>query len=212
MRAVNNNGNHKNNNSEANMHTEVTRLDWLTWWASGCVWQSDPSWKSEAIFPVERQKARAFMHANIPLLSRHFDLPMQLPPEPVVSLMQIGTLSAFQREQILNLIAAACQPPAPSSVLTDEQITWCRRLAKALRPGLWLSQHVAFTDGYADALTLLRVRYGEICWPRLRLLFPQSWVTRCRKPEYALPAGRLNTLCDALVWKAAAVTQDGAMS
>nr|WP_113865240.1 type III secretion protein [Brenneria salicis]NMN91774.1 hypothetical protein [Brenneria salicis ATCC 15712 = DSM 30166]RBP65841.1 hypothetical protein DES54_104106 [Brenneria salicis ATCC 15712 = DSM 30166]RLM31875.1 hypothetical protein BHG07_03490 [Brenneria salicis ATCC 15712 = DSM 30166] len=190
------------------MNTEITRLDWLTWWASGCVSQADDSWGAEALFAALPQRKQAFMHANIPLLSRHFDLPMQLPPEPNSSLMQIGTLSAFQREQVLNLMAAVCQPQAPFAILTDDQITWCRRLAKALRPGLWLPPHLMFADRHADALTLLRARYGEACWPRLRLLFPQSWVTRSREPDGVLPAGRLTALCDALIWKVAAVTQD----
>ncbi|MFC3395513.1 type III secretion protein [Brenneria rubrifaciens] len=194
------------------MNTEITRFDWLTWWVSGCILQSDPSWLEGTLFPDDPQKKRIFVHANVPLLSRYFNLPMQLPPAlPAHSLMQIGALSVFQREQILNLMAAVCQPLA-SSLVTEEQATWCRRLAKAMRPGLWLSEQAAFVDQHAEALCVLRARYGETCWPRLRLLFPQHWVTRCGEPQYTLPAGRLTTLCDALVWKAAAVTQDESMS
>nr|WED68900.1 hypothetical protein PJ912_00800 [Pectobacterium colocasium] len=57
-------------------------------------------------------------------------------------------------------------------------------MAKALRPGLWLPAQVTFSapssapspsesfaTGYQDALLLLRIRYGEACWPHLRLLF-----------------------------------------
>ncbi|MBJ7220888.1 MULTISPECIES: type III secretion protein [unclassified Brenneria] len=191
------------------MKEKAIPLNALTWWVGGCVLQSDASWNSRAFFPPDMGDASAWIHVNAQQVCRHFHLPLSLPQAPVFSLMHIGRLSASQRKQILRLMALVCQPPRPAQAVTEEQGKWCRRLAKALRPGLWLPDDLTFIDDdYADTLTLLRACYGERCWPRLRLLFPRPWTTGCRLLANPLPGARLNTLCDALIWKAAAVEHD----
>ncbi|MEE3661380.1 type III secretion protein [Brenneria sp. g21c3] len=183
--------------------TDRARIDWVTWWAGGCVLQAAPGWDDKHGFTPATRRLELFIHANPAAVCRCFDLPMQIPPEPQPSLMRIGELNVGQRTQILHLMAAVCLPSRHRREISAERQIWCRRLAKALRPGLWLPDCCTFAHE-TDALMLLRARYGEACWPRLRLLYPRGLVERVADFKHPLPAGRLNALCDALIWKVAA--------
>lgn len=197
---------------------DITPLAWLIWWAEDCLLQADPSWWNGKVRLPDSPQRRDWLHVNAVQLHRHFSLPSVLPPDPLVSLMQIGTLDTAQRETVLRLMARVCQPVRHLE-RSDAEGIWCERLAKALRPGLWLPSSITFSvssssappaAGYQDALMLLRLRYGETCWPRLRLLFPRDWLgdwdNPCHTPTMSLPAARLNAMCDALIWKASTPT------
>ncbi|AVT58638.1 type III secretion protein [Pectobacterium versatile] len=196
---------------------DITPFAWLIWWAEDCLLQADPSWWGGNVRLPDSPSRRDWLHVNAAQLHRHFSLPSVLPPDPLVSLMQIGTLDTAQRETVLRLMARVCQP-VRNPDRSDAEGIWCERLAKALRPGLWLPSAVTFSalsstspaTRHQDALTLLRIRYGETCWPRLRLLFPRDWPGdgehHCDTPTVSLPAARLNALCDALIWKASTPT------
>ncbi|WP_233963796.1 type III secretion protein [Pectobacterium versatile] len=197
---------------------DITPFAWLIWWAEDCLLQADPSWWGGNVRLPDSPPRRDWLHVNAAQLHRHFSLPSVLPPDPLVSLMQIGTLDTAQRETVLRLMARVCQP-VRNPDRSDAEGIWCERLAKALRPGLWLPSSITFSVssssapsavGYQDALALLRIRYGETCWPRLRLLFPRDWPGDgehpCDTPTMSLPAARLNALCDALIWKASTPT------
>ncbi|QHP80330.1 type III secretion protein [Pectobacterium odoriferum] len=197
---------------------DITPLAWLIWWAEGCLLQADPSWWHGKVRLPDSPQRRDWLHVNAVQLHRHFSLPSVLLPDPLASLMQIGTLDTAQRETVLRLMARVCQPVRHLE-RSDAEGIWCERLAKALRPGLWLPPSITFSvpsslappaAGYQDALMLLRLRYGETCWPRLRLLFPRDWPRdwehHCDTPTVSLPAARLNALCDALIWKASTPT------
>ncbi|MEQ9917278.1 type III secretion protein [Pectobacterium aroidearum] len=203
---------------------DITAQAWLTWWVKDCLLQADPSWWRGKVRLPESPQRRDWLHVNAAQLHRHFSLPS---PDPFaslmhVSLMQIGALDTAQRETILRLMARVCQPMRNPD-RSDAEGIWCERLAKALRPGLWLPAQVTFSapssapspsesfaTGYQDALLLLRIRYGEACWPHLRLLFPRDWPcdgdNQSHIPTMSVPAARLNALCDALIWKASAPT------
>ncbi|KFX01331.1 hypothetical protein [Pectobacterium carotovorum] len=197
---------------------DITPLAWLVWWAEGCLLQADPSWWNGKVRLPDSSQRRDWLHVNAVQLHRYFSLPPVLMPDPLASLMQMGALDTAQRETVLRLMARVCQP-VRNPDRSDAEGIWCERLAKALRPGLWLPSAVTFSVssslassavGYQDALTLLRIRYGETCWPRLRLLFPRDWScdgdNPCHAPTMLLPAARLNALCDALIWKASTPT------
>ncbi|WCG81400.1 type III secretion protein [Pectobacterium sp. A5351] len=199
-----------------------TALAWLTWWVKDCLLQADPSWWRGKVRLPESPQRHDWLHVNATQLHRHFSLPQRLPPDPLASLMQIGALDTMQRETVLRLMVRVCQPTRNLDRADAEGI-WCERLAKALRPGLWLPATITFSAsssasslpmssaiGYQDALLLLRIRYGEACWPHLRLLFPRDAYrdgeNQCHIPTMSVPAARLNALCDALIWKASAPT------
>ncbi|MEQ9885804.1 type III secretion protein [Pectobacterium zantedeschiae] len=192
----------------------ITPLAWLTWWVTDCLLQADPSWWTGDMMLPDSPQRRDWLYVNAVQLNHYFSLPLVLPPNPHASLMQMGRLDTVQRETVLRLMARVCQPLREPNH-ADAEAIWCERLAKALRPGLWLPTPVAFSaqsplapsvSCYQNALTLLRIRYGEACWPRLRLLFPRDWPrdwgTHCHIPTVSLPTARLNALCDALIWKA----------
>ncbi|WP_113626132.1 type III secretion protein [Pectobacterium peruviense] len=190
----------------------ITPLAWVTWWVEDCLLQADPSWWTDGVMLPDSPQRRDWLHVNAVQLNHYFSLPLVLPPDPLASLIQMGALDTAQRETVLRLMARVCQPLREPNH-ADAEAIWCERLAKALRPGLWIPTSAAFsvqstsvssTSRYQDALMLLRVRYGETCWPRLRLLFPRDWGTHCQAPAMSLPASRLNALCDALIWKASA--------
>ncbi|MCL6359232.1 type III secretion protein [Pectobacterium polaris] len=196
---------------------DLTPLAWLIWWAEDCLLQADPSWWNGKVTLPDAPRRRDWLHVNAVQLHRHFSLPSVLPPDPLASLMQMGALDTAQRETVLRLMARVCQPVRDPDH-SDAEGIWCERLAKALRPGLWLPSTVTFSAlsstspaaRHQDALTLLRIRYGETCWPRLRLLFPRDGFcdgdNPCHAPTMSLPAARLNALCDALIWKASIPT------
>ncbi|MBN3145703.1 type III secretion protein [Pectobacterium brasiliense] len=196
---------------------DITPLAWLIWWAEDCLLQADPSWWNGKVRLPDSPLRRDWLHVNAVQLHRHFSLPSVLPSDPLVSLMQMGALDTAQRETVLRLMARVCQPVRHPE-RSDAEDIWCERLAKALRPGLWLPSAVTFSASssaspaarHQDAVTLLRIRYGETCWPRLRLLFPRDWScggdNPCHAPTMSLPAARLNALCDALIWKASPPT------
>ncbi|RLM25302.1 hypothetical protein BIY29_07250 [Brenneria alni] len=181
------------------MNDDPSGLDWINWWIGDCGLQADPVWDEKHFFTPQM---RHFIHANPAVFCRYFNLPVQLPPKPEPSLMRLGTLGVGQRAQVLHLMAVVCQPVDRQRKATADQVTWCQRLARALRPGLWLPDCCTFSDD-SDALALLRARYGELCWPRLRLLYPRDLTDRCPDFRQSLPTGRLNALCDALIWKVA---------
>ncbi|MBN3082891.1 type III secretion protein [Pectobacterium polaris] len=192
---------------------DFTPFAWLIWWAEDCLLQADPSWWNGKVTLPDSPLRRDWLHVNAVQLHRHFSLPSVLPPDPLASLMQMGALDTAQRETVLRLMARVCQPVRNPDG-SDAEGIWCERLAKALRPGLWLPSAVTFSAfsstspdaRHQDALTLLRIRYGETCWPRLRLLFPHDGACACQAPTMSLPAARLNALCDALIWKASTPT------
>lgn len=195
---------------------DATALVWLTWWVKDCLLQADPSWWRGQVALPESPQRRDWLHVNAEQLHRHLSLPQRLPPDPLASLMHIGELDTAQRETVLRLMARVCQP-IRNPDRADAEGIWCERLAKALRPGLWLPTQMTFSvssaapslsessaTGYQDALLLLRIRYGEVYWSRLRLLFPRDWPDHHLISAVSLPAARLNALCDALIWKASA--------
>ncbi|MEH2921564.1 type III secretion protein [Samsonia erythrinae] len=186
-----------------------TLLAWVIWWAEGCLLQADPSWQEEQAALPDAPLRRSWLHVNAVRLNRRFSLPLAPPPAPLTSLMQLGALDGAQREKLLRLMARVCQPVREQH-RADEEDKWCERLAKALRPGLWLPAQMTFSGPSPEtriqtALMLLRLRYGEACWPRLRLLFPRDRATRCPAPTTSLPVSRLTALCDAVIWKASAL-------
>ncbi|WP_437216891.1 type III secretion protein [Pectobacterium sp. LFLA-215] len=198
---------------------DAAALTWLNWWTTDCLLQADPSWWRGKVRLPESPQRHDWLYVNAAQLHRHFSLPQRLPPDPFsslmhVSLMQIGALDTAQRETVLRLMARVCQPTRHVE-RDDAEGIWCERLAKALRPGLWLPASITFSTsspsmplivGYQDALLLLRTRYGDACWPHLRLLFPRDGYRdgeNCDPvPTVSVPVARLNALCDALIWKA----------
>ncbi|MEM0675075.1 serine kinase [Dickeya oryzae] len=173
-------------------------LRWNQWWCYGCLQQADPSWFDASRFD-ESDMALASVHHTA--IRHRLDLEEAYPPEPQNALLQLGQLAPPARHQVLVLIAAVCRET--SGELPQALAVWCRRLAKALRPGLWLPSSLAFSQHREqDALVILRHRFPAPCWSRLPLLYPRSWRERAQELlSKDLPASRIASLCDAIIWK-----------
>ncbi|ANE77535.1 hypothetical protein [Dickeya solani] len=174
-------------------------LRWSRWWCYGCLRQADPSWREATVFSEDEMALAPVHHAA---MRRRLGVAEALPPAPESTLLQLGQLDVEQRRQVLLLMAAVCRE-TPGD-LPETLAVWCRRLAKALRPGLWLPPSLAFDQQREqDALAILRCRFPQACWSRLQLLYPRDWRDGGGQPlGEVLPASRIAGLCDAIVWKA----------
>lgn len=164
---------------------------WVRWWfAAGA--QAHPGWcadsgdSHEALalsVPVSRHE---FIAA-----SRAVQLPQ--PPEPHEGLLQWVRLSEAEQMLALCLVEAICapQPALAESFVAHE--SWCRSVAKALRPGLWLP------SASLDARLLLGAWVGSQCWMRAKLQWPSSALGPL--PQ-GLPSHRLDALWSAALWRA----------
>ncbi|WP_023639563.1 hypothetical protein [Dickeya zeae] len=173
-------------------------LCWNQWWCYGCLQQADPNWFDASCFDESDMTLASVHHTAI----RHrLGLVEAYPPEPQNALLQLGQLEAMARHQVLVLIAAVCRETLGE--LPQALAVWCRRLAKALRPGLWLPPSLTFSQHREqDALVILHHRFPASCRSRLQLLYPRDWSERAQEPlSKDLPASRIASLCDAIIWK-----------
>ncbi|UCZ75058.1 serine kinase [Dickeya zeae] len=181
-----------------NMPGDHDVLRWNQWWCYGCLQQADPSWFDASCFD-ESDMALASVHHTA--IRHHLGLAEAYPPEPQNALLQLGQLEAMARHQVLVLIATVCREA--SGELPQALAVWCRRLAKALRPGLWLPPSLTFAQHREqDALVILHHRFPASCRGRLQLLYPRDW-RDCAQEQLSkdLPASRITSLCDAIIWK-----------
>lgn len=173
---------------------------WLHWWHQG-YWQlADASWSDSGFYamPEEQQRLLAWQHPQT--VAASFGIRPALPPKPEPRLLTLIALPGDSRQLLLALLAGICAPQSEPPGLSPANRIWCRRLAKALRCENWLSAD-CFQPYAAGSLILLRSLHPD-SWPRLRLLFPKLWVTGAeRHPSVSLPASRLTTLWDAVIWQ-----------
>ncbi|WP_238936528.1 type III secretion protein [Pseudomonas typographi] len=175
---------------------------WARWWCEA--WKgAHPSWQlrfAEQIglpLPACERLARCRPEA---FLSFAGVLPQQ-PPEPNANALHWLALEASQRQLALALVGRICAPGHAEHGPTDEHGPWCRSVAKALRPGLWLG------EGGADARVLLGAWLGPHCWARLRLCWPAQPGGGGVEAAMAFSAqvhSRLQTLWPAVLWRVAA--------
>lgn len=181
----------------------MTRLDslekWVQWWC--CPWHwAHPQWKGQfaASCGLSIRDCESLMGSrHVEFLQSAGVAPSQPPPEPSENLLLWLALRPAHRELALALAQRICfaprDLPAPAD---DSDMLWCQRLAKALRPGLWLDPEVT------DARPLLGAWLGEGCWSRLRL----AWAPGEVAESFGLmPANKLQTLWHAVLWRLASL-------
>ena len=184
------------------MQQDDLKYSWLHWWNQAFLQRVDNSWHN--VLPWfqltvhQQQQLLVFTPQALPELLL---IPTILPPEPDQRLLRWVALSAAQQHAVFRLVTEICQPLDRG--LTDEDLTWCSRLSRALRPGIWLP---AQRDLYqpSQQLSLLQPLFDPACWQRLRLRFPVDQVTeseRITRSFPSLPIKRLQALWDAVLWR-----------
>jgi len=175
------------------MHSEER---WIQWWCAPWQW-AHPDWMTRflersGLPPTDitnllQVRHGAFLHSA--------GIEPSQPPPPVDALLQWLALDALRQRQALKLAGRICligsADGEPDSDPGPHE-TWCRSVAKALRPGTWLDVRVD------DPRLLLAAWTGETCWPRLRL----SWAPDAVSLTFVeLPLKKLQTLWQSVLWR-----------
>ena len=163
---------------------------WIRWWyAAGdpaqpewCV-GGDPDRMAVALrAPISRHEYIAVSRA----------VQLAQPPEPHSGLLRWIGLPEPERALTLQLVGDVCASGRLLAECQPGYEHWCRSLAKALRPGLWLpSERV-------DPRLLLGAWIGPQRWARTKLLWP---LTTFGMPPQGLPGYRLDALWSAVLWR-----------
>ncbi|WP_110949820.1 type III secretion protein [Pseudomonas bohemica] len=171
---------------------------WIQWWCAPWQW-AHPGWM--ALF-VERSglsgvEAQALLRGRHNAFLQSVGITPSQPPEPADSWVQWLLLGVDQQRQALELAGSICLGRTSDRArrLNEHEAhheDWCRSVAKALRPGVWLEPSID------DPRILLAAWAGETCWSRLRL----SWAPdEVRQLVTDLPANKLQTLWQSVLWR-----------
>lgn len=132
---------------------------------------------------------------------RFSGMTVPLPPTPDANTLQWLALEPSQQQLALALVEQICVSDQANLGQADQHAPWCRSLAKALRPGLWLESLEAEA---LPGCRLLSAWTGPDCWARLRLGWPvQPWAEAAGRDvvSSANGTGKLHTLWAAVLWR-----------
>lgn len=174
-------------------------LSWAKWWA--CPWGSaHTDWLTLTGF-VETATLSRSHHVRA---SNLFGIKPELPPPMSAALLRLVRATPQQRDLILTLVNEVYNAPHDSR-LSQEQLLWCQRLAKALPPG-------PAPLSIDDPLHYLRAWVTPAIWQRLRLSFAHRRVLELdQSPKLEDAQGRLDILWQAAIWRATSTSIDDAL-
>lgn len=167
---------------------------WAQWWAFP--WRcAHQDWKTADKYAALDWLSRMSVPVNLNAIG----IAPCLPAAPTPTLLRLVCASSEQLNLILLLIHCMFNPTAAPPLSKDNQL-WCMRLSKALPPGMLLPND--------DPLQLLHNWLEPAIWHRLKLRFPYKRVLETEKNHASFENGngRLDTLCQAFVWRATAIT------
>lgn len=175
---------------------------WVGWWCDA--WQgAHASWQLRFAEQsgLTLSVCEALVRRRPEVFMDFAGMTMPQPPVPEANTLRWLALEPLQRHLALALAEQICAP-APSGLdPSDEYAPWCRSVAKALRPGLWL-EHVD-PEGQLG-IWLLGTWIGPHCWARLRLSWPVLLLADAAGRDVistvSLP-GKLQTLWSAVLWR-----------
>lgn len=171
-------------------------LTWVQWWAFP--WKcAHEDWRGD--------KYRVFMtlyHCGQSAPISLTGVAPCLPPAPHPTVLRLALASTEQLNLAMALVHNTFSPQA-ATLLSDSHHLWCLRLSKAFPP--------AMLSPDADPLQLLHNWVDPDIWKRLRLRFPRERVReveRINVPIEKNAVSRLNTLWQAVAWRATARATD----
>jgi hypothetical protein len=138
---------------------------------------------------------------------RFVGMMMPQPPAPDANTLQWLALESGRRQLAMSIVEQICAPDRSSPSIVDEHAMWCRSLAMALRPGLWLQN---LEPDRQVGVCLLAHWIGPDCWSRLRLAWPMP-LAEVPEQDITVNAGaprKLQALWPAVLWRVTVSTQD----
>lgn len=124
-------------------------------------------------------------------------------PEPDELTLRWMKLSPECQNLAALLLAEIVRKGACDAQLAEHDKEWCRHLAKALRPGSWLSESFLVADSQVLLCGVLKQFMSPEVWQRFRLLFPHSVVQDVDLlANEPLPRNRINQLWQSVLWRA----------
>ncbi|WPC73473.1 hypothetical protein [Vibrio porteresiae] len=112
-------------------------------------------------------------------------------------------LSLDRQNLVALLLVEIVRKGASHGQLAAPDEEWCRHLAKALRPGLWLNEAILNTDPEVLLCLVIRQFVAQELWQRLRVTLPHRAVQTAELlANEPLPRNRINQLWQSVLWRA----------
>lgn len=112
-------------------------------------------------------------------------------------------LSPASQNLAALLLAEIVRKGASYSQLSTHDEEWCRHLAKALRPGHWLSEAILSSEPEALLGLVVHQFVDQELWQRLRVTLPYRVVKAVDLlANEPLPRNRINQLWQSVLWRA----------
>ena len=128
------------------------------------------------------------------------DCVMAKPDEQTLRWMK---LSLDHQNLVALLLVEVVRKGASHGQLTTPDEEWCRHLAKALRPGLWLNEAILNTDPEVLLCLVIRQFVEQDLWQRLRVTLPYRAVQTAELlANEPLARNRINQLWQSVLWRA----------
>lgn len=177
-------------------------LRWLRWWCIDSWLAADTSWRQAGFYQLDDIRLATLARTHHPMICQQLQLGSTVEPVDADMLAWLD-LTTAQQQRALCLAAEVCWRDSTRAMLLPDQQRWCRRIAQAMRPGLWLTEaeSLPVDDGDINGLWLLSLRAGPACWARLRLSFSAEKVRAMEQlPQADLFPPRLLPLWQAVFW------------
>lgn len=175
---------------------------WIRWWTQDFWQQADSSWHHLPFFQLAPELRVRLSRGHQGAIADFLSVSGDLPGKPDERLLMLAQAPRHQLLLMVQLVSEICQHQSATE-LDEEQLAWCHRITKALRPGLWLPHLMSFIPpaNQTAVLVLLAPLCPVAGWQRLRLVFDYHAVTQMTALENVLPIGKLQTLWDAVIWR-----------
>ena len=168
---------------------------WACWWASPWSRSHQDWWP----FDLDSPAAKTLCRGRHERISVELGITPCLPILPSPALLHLVLASTAQRELMLALVDGIYAPQHDSALSMDQR-EWCAHLSMALPP---TSHKVT-----EDPLHHLRSWVGPTIWQRLRLSFARQRVQQLESAHQRPAAGKLDTVWQAVIWRASALNNN----
>lgn len=186
--------------SERCLTEKDAMLAWIHWWRNGWRKRRHLSWPlpTELLsfaYPLTESASRE-------TTDRFFGIAPVPAPYPAAGLITLIKLPQEKWSYLFKLCFSICAvglpPPYFLANIDDEK--WCRRVAKGLKPGLWLPPYFACPEPDIYGIWLLRCWSIEPVWLRMRFCLDKNKVEAAEHPVVeSPPLKRLSTLLQAVI-------------